>query len=70
MDFSDIISTGPGAEAKPLLQLRAKSGSAFIVLAGKEEKSHGAKCWFNITYRYTGNAARIAPTHVVCRQFI
>lgn len=53
MDFSNIISTGAKAKAKPVLQLRAKSGSAFIVLAGNEEKSQAGKCGFNITYRYS-----------------
>jgi len=48
--FSNIISTG--AKAKPLLQLKAKSGSAFVVLAGKEQKSNGGDCWFNASYRY------------------
>ena len=53
MNFSDIISSGAQAEARPVLQLRAKSGSAFIVLAGNKEKSQAEKCGFNITYRYT-----------------
>ena len=50
--FSDIISTGTRTQEKPLLQLRAKSGSAFIVLTGKAEKFHDGNCWFSVTYRY------------------
>ena len=51
--FSDIVSTATRANSElPLLQLRAKSGLAFIVLAGKEERSHSGDCWLNITYRY------------------
>lgn len=52
INFSDILTAGTRAKAEPLLQLRANSGSAFIVLTGQEEKSNGGECWFNITYRY------------------
>ncbi len=52
VNFSDILTAGTRTKAEPLLQLRANSGSAFIVLTGKEEESKGKDCWFNITYRY------------------
>lgn len=55
INFSGILTAGTRAKAEPLLQLRANSGSAFIVLTGQEEKSNGVECWFNISYRYVVN---------------
>jgi len=63
---SNIISTG--AKAKPLLQLKAKSGSAFIVLAGKEQKSNGGDCWFNASYSFEKECSITCGSHGFCSQ--
>ena len=55
INCSDILTAGTREKAGPLLQLRANSGSAFIVLTRQEEKSNGGECFFNITYRYVIN---------------
>ncbi|KAJ7392447.1 hypothetical protein OS493_012111 [Desmophyllum pertusum] len=62
----DIITAGTRTKAKPLLQLRANSGSAFIVLTGKEEKSNSGDCWFNITYSFEEKCSVKCGKHGLC----
>ncbi|XP_078359033.1 attractin-like protein 1 isoform X2 [Oculina patagonica] len=63
---SDILTAGTRTKAEPLLQLRANSGSAFIVLTGKEEESKGKDCWFNITYSFEKECSINCGSHGLC----